>query len=58
MIKVFSCFGDVVRNIGRLGAILIFTPNHGNVSQHPPDLLWGKDKEAQVIEGSALVVLV
>ena len=27
-------------------------------SKHPPDLLWGEDKETQVIEGSAHVVLV
>ena len=40
------------------GAILIFTPEHGNVFQASPDLLWSGDKEAQVIEGSALVVLV
>ena len=58
MIKVFSCFSDVVRNRGRLAAILIFTTDCGNVSKCPPDLLWGEDKEVQVIEGSTLVVLV
>ena len=41
------------------GAILIFTPDCENVFQvsSRPPVKW-TDKEAQVIEGSALVVLV
>ena len=41
------------------GPVLIFTPDCGNVfSRNSPALLWSKEKEVQVIEGSALVVLV
>ena len=58
MIQIFSCFGDVIRIRGRLGAILIFTTDHRNVFQCPTDLIWGEDKGAQVIEGSVLAVLV
>ena len=41
-----------------LGPFLSLLMTMGMFSKHPPDLLWSEDKEAQVIEGSALVVLV
>ena len=40
------------------GSILIFTPHCENVFKCLLNLQWSEDKEAQVIEGSTLVVLV
>ena len=31
IIKMFSYFNDVIKNSGWMGAILIFTPDHGYV---------------------------
>ena len=54
--KNVSCFGDEIRNSKVEVRFLIFTPDHGDVLKCPPHLLWSSDKEAQVIESSALVV--